>query len=479
MCVSASVLRSFAVVCLAGVAAHAQTVPVQSWITTTDERGIVVGLEKQADLSFGNNVQDAVPAIAVNEKVAYQRMEGGGAAFTDGAAWLINQRLSPVQRHELMRQLFDPIAGIGVSFLRNPIGSSDMTRDWYTLDDHEEDRDDPSLPHFSIDPDLTDIIPLTQTARKLNPKLTLMINAWSPPAWMKSSGSLVAGDVLPQYYAHHANYFVKAIKAYEAQGLHVDYISLNNEPTCCKSINYPSLLMVTTDEMEKMLKDYWFPAFQTNHISTKILLLDFNWSNANLVEPLLADPSIRNSRFVGGVAWHGYSGLPQIQSELHDRFGVDMFFTERSGFSSGARQQQQDFRDMVRVFRNWGKSFVKWPVATDENFGPHRGGCGNCTGLVLIHSNDSQAGKVEYTTEFYTLGHFTKFVTNGAVRIMSDDNPAILNVAFENPDGSLVLIAYNDTELPQRFKIVWHGQALYYTLQTHTSITMQWRGDGR
>jgi glucosylceramidase len=479
MRVSVSPLAWVAVVCLSGVILQAQQGSVQSWITTTDEHGIVVGLEEQLNLVFGSDTEDSVPAIHVDEKVTYQRMEGGGAAFTDGAAWLINEKLSTVQRDEVMKRLFDPVVGIGVSFLRNPIGSSDLTRSWYTLDDNETDRADPSLPHFSIDHDLVDIIPLTQAARKLNPRLTLMINAWSPPAWMKSSGSLVAGDVLPQYYAHHANYFVKAIQAYEAHGLHVNYVSLNNEPTCCDSVNYPSLLTVTPAEMATMLKNYWFPAFEKNHLTTKILLLDYNWSAANLVEPLLADPAIRNSPLVGGVAWHGYSGPPAIQSELHDRYGVEMFMTERSGFGAGSKQQKQDMRDMVNVFRNWGKSFVKWPVATDENLGPNRGGCSICTGLVLVHTNDARAGMVEYTTEYYTLGQYTKFVTNGAVRIQSDDNPSVLNVAFQNPDGSLVLIAYNDTAETQKFKILWHARALYYTLPTNTTVTLQWRDIGK
>ena len=476
---SISQLAFVAVVCFFGVIAQAQQVPVQSWITTTDEHGIVAGLEEQPSLAFGSNTEDSVPAIHVDEKITYQRMEGGGAAFTDGAAWLINEKLSAVQRDEVMKRLFDPVAGIGVSFLRNPIGSSDLTREWYTLDDNAADRHDPGLPHFSIDHDLADIIPLTLTARKLNSKLTLMINAWSPPAWMKSSGSLVAGDVLPQYYVHHANYFVKAIQAYEAHGLHVNYVSLNNEPTCCQDVNYPSLRTITSAEMATMLKDYWFPAFEKNHLTTKILLLDFNWSAANLVEPLVADSAIRNSPFVGGIAWHGYSGPPSIQSELHDRYGVEMFMTERSGFGAGSKQQKQDMRDMVNVFRNWGKSFVKWPVATDENLGPYRGGCAICTGLVLVHTNDARAGMVEYTTEYYTLGQYTKFVPNGAVRIQSDDNPKVLNVAFQNPDGSLVLIAYNDTADPQRFKIVWHGRALYATLPTNTSVSFEWRGDGK
>jgi glucosylceramidase len=160
----------------------AQQPSVQLWITSSDEAGVVAGLEEQPELSFRANTDDGVPTIAVDDRKIYQRMEGGGAAFTDGAAWLINQKLSPVQRDHVMLRLFDSHAGIGVSFLRNPIGSSDLTRGWYTYDDNSSDRADASLPHFSIDHDLADVLPLTKLARQLNPQLTLMINAWSQPA---------------------------------------------------------------------------------------------------------------------------------------------------------------------------------------------------------------------------------------------------------------------------------------------------------
>jgi glucosylceramidase len=184
-----------------------------------------------------------------------------------------------------MLRLFDPRRDWH-QLLRNPIGSSDLTRGWCTYDDNSSDRADASLPHFSIDHDLADVLPLTKLARQLNPQLTLMINAWSPPAWMTSSGSLVAGAVLPENYARHANYHVKTIQAYEPHGLHVNYVSLNNEPTCCPSINYPSILLITSSRMATMLKDDWFPAFKANHLTPKILLLDCNWGNADLVEPL-------------------------------------------------------------------------------------------------------------------------------------------------------------------------------------------------
>jgi glucosylceramidase len=77
--------------------------------------------------------------------------------------------------------------------------------------------------------------------------------------------------------------------------------------------------------------------------------------------------------------------------------------------------------------------------------------------------------------EYYTMGHFTKFVPNGAHRIDSTANSQILNVAFQNPDGSLVLIAYNDTTAPQTFKVVWHGQSFTYSLPVNTSVTFRWK----
>jgi glucosylceramidase len=453
---------------------YAQGPSVELWITSSDEAGVVTGLESQPSLSFHPEADNADAAIQVDESRVYQRMEGGGAAFTDGAAWLINQKLSAAQRDKVMQRIFEPVSGIGLSFLRNPIGSSDLTREWYTYDDDANDRADPNLPHFSIDHDLADVIPLTKLARKLNPQLTLMINAWSPPAWMKSSGSLVAGGVLPEYYPHHANYHVRSIQAYESQGLHVNYVTLNNEPTCCKVINYPSVLLITSSDMATMLKNYWFPAFKANNITTKILLLDFNWNSASLIEPLLKDEAVRSSPFLGGVAWHGYAGDVTVQSLIHDRYGADQFFTERSGFNGGSRQQKQDMVDMVGVIRNWGKTFVKWPVAVDENNGPNRGGCDTCRGLVTVHTKDTRAGQVDYTIEYYTMGQLTKFVPNGSYRIDSTNNPDILNVAFKDPNGSLVLVAYNNTTTSQDFKVRWHSRSFTYTLPVNTTVTFRW-----
>ena len=120
--------------------------------------------------------------------------------------------------------------GIGVSFIRNPMGASDLTRFHYSYDDNPPGGSDPNLDYFSIAHDQADIIPLVQYALLLNPDTTIMGSPWSPPGWMKDSGSLIGGSLLPSMYTAFANYFVKYIEAYEAQGIPIHYISLQNEP---------------------------------------------------------------------------------------------------------------------------------------------------------------------------------------------------------------------------------------------------------
>jgi glucosylceramidase len=448
---------------------------VNAWITTTTDAWVARGLEPCDSAVFGMDTQAAATIIRVDERIRYQQWEGAGASFTDGAAWLVNKVVKPELRDSLMTALFDPVKGIGVSYLRNPMGSSDLTLERYTYDDSAADKYDSTLPNFSIAHDRQDILPLTKRARALNPALTLQMNAWSPPAWMKSNNSLVAGEILPQCYPHHANYHVKTIQAYEAEGVHVNYVTLNNEPSCCDSIDYPSVSVMGSEAMRTMLKGHWLPAFAAAKLTTKILLLDFNPDHISLVEPFLPDPQIQYSPAVGGVAFHGYGGDPAVQTSVFDQYGYDIFFTEWSGFTDGRRQQEADMRKIVSVIRNFSKSFVKWPVASDEQFGPHVGGCDGCRGLIRVWRYDAaRQGTFDYRIDYYDIGHITKFVTNGAYRISSTYDNQILNVAFVNPNKSIALLVFNDTLVDKTIRVVWSGQSFAYTVPSKASITFKW-----
>src|SRR5205807_5265608 len=135
---------------------------------------------------FGSNTGNS-STIGVNEYQKLQQMDGFGAAVTDSSAWLIVNKMSSSQRSTLMQQLFDPSQGIGMSFVRIPMGASDFSVNGpYSYDDLPAGQADPNLNSFSINHDLAYIIPVLQQAHSLNPALKFMANPWSPPAWMKT-----------------------------------------------------------------------------------------------------------------------------------------------------------------------------------------------------------------------------------------------------------------------------------------------------
>jgi glucosylceramidase len=150
--------------------------------------------------------------------------------------------------------------------------------------------------------------------------------------------------------------------------------------------------------------------------------------------------------------------------------------TEHSGGDWIANQQTEDMLNLVDYTRNWDRSWVKWSLALDQNKGPHNGGCSTCTGLITVHNGDARHGQVDYTIEYYTMGHLTKFVKPGAYRIDSTANGSVPNVAWKNPDGSKAFIAYNNTGGTQNVKVNWGNQSFTYPLPTKTSATFTWGG---
>jgi glucosylceramidase len=464
--------------------ASAAAESVNIWLTSTNDsagRNVTRGLQQQAPISFGSSSPPANQTITVNENTTYQQFTGGGASFTDTAAWLMNSSgaLPASTRNATMTALFDPNTGIGLDFLRNPMGASDLARYNYSYDDLPSGQTDPNLTNFSIAHDLTDILPLTKQAQQINPNLKLMGVPWSAPAWMKDNNSFInQGWLMSQYYATYAQYFVKFIKAYQAQGVHVDFVSAQNEPTCCGPNTTYASMNWNGNGLDYFSASHLLPAFHAAGINTKLLLLDYNWGNyPDLGSVPMGDANLRADSLFGGIAWHGYGGDVSQQTTVHNQYpATDAYDTEHSGGTWVSNQQNEDMNNIINYTRNWGKSFVKWSLAVDQNMGPHAGGCGTCTGLITVHNGDGRPGQVDYTVEYYTMGHLTKFVKPGAYRIDSTANTTVPNVAWRNPDGSKALIAYNGTTSAQSVKVNWGNESFTYNLPAATSATFTWNG---
>jgi glucosylceramidase len=451
---------------LAAVPAGAQQVSV--WLTTDDQRS---RLEAQRAVAFAP-ASTADNPVVVDEARTYQTIEGFGASFTDSSAYLLNQVASPAARAEAMRRLFTREAdGIGLSFIRNPMGASDLSRTHYSYDDLPAGQADPSLEHFSIAHDEQDIIPLVLEARRLNPQMKIMATPWSPPGWMKSSGAMIGGTLLPSMYDAFANYFVKYIQAYARAGIPIDYVSLQNEPLYVPA-DYPGMSMDGPTQLV-VLRDHVLPAFLRNQVTTRLLVYDHNWDRPDHPETVLSDPAVYASPIVAGTAWHGYGGTPGVMLTTGERFPEKgQYQTEHSGGTWVTDQVREDFVEIIHVLRSGGRAFVKWGLALDQHRGPHAGGCGTCTPLVTVNAS----GAVSYPIDFYTLGHFSRFVLSGARRVHSSNGTGILTAAFVNPDGSKALVAVNDTKAAVTFQVRWGDKAFSYSLPGCAGATFTWSG---
>ena len=211
---------------------------VAVWVTTGDQSRL---LAREPDLHFNSvAVDSSIPVIEVDYSREFQSVVGWGAAMTDASAYLIQTKLSATQREALLQELFGREPGIGLSFVRIPMGASDFSRSHYSYDDRPAGETDSTLAHFSIDVDRAEKIPALKRALAINPQLKLMGSPWSAPGWMKSSGSLIKGTLLPQFYGAFAEYFRRWIEAYGAEGLPIFAITLQNEPHF-EPDNYPGM----------------------------------------------------------------------------------------------------------------------------------------------------------------------------------------------------------------------------------------------
>lgn len=443
-------------------------------IVTTGDQAML--LQAEPAVPFGTGGSQSPQVIMVDDSTQYQVIDGFGASLTDSSAWVIWNDLDTSQRTALMQQLFSPAAGIGISFLRQPMGASDFAVNGnYSYDDVPADQTDPQLADFSIAHDNAYIIPLLQQALAINPTAKVVALPWSPPAWMKASGTMNGGAMETAYFPSLAKYFILYLQAYQQEGIPIYAISVQNEPLNSTS-SYPSENLVASDE-SSFIANYLGPALNTAGLSAvKVFGYEHNWDNTEYPESVLASSA---APYVAGSSFHCYNGDVRAQSTVESAYpGKGIWFTECSGTvgSSFAGDLVWNSENLlIGATRNWARNVSLWNLALDQSSGPTNGGCMNCRGVVTVDNSTSPA-TITYNVEYYVLGHLAKFVVSGAHRIDSNtfNSGGIEDVAFQNPDGSHVLFVLNSGIVPQTFSVSWKNTYFNYTLSPQSVVTFEW-----
>ncbi len=408
--------------------------------------------------------------ITLDPSQTFQEHLGIGGAFTDGACYTFH-RLSAGARDGLFHEMFHP-SEMGLSAGRICIGSSDYSTEVYSYD---EGAPDPGLARFSIEHDRAWILPILRQVRSVNPDLWLLASPWSPPGWMKPNGSMLGGCMHQKSMPAYAGYFVKFLKAYEAEGVRINSITSQNEVDTEQDGRMPACAWPQEYEIG-FVSEHLGPALRKSGLDTNIWLLDHNYNLWGRVICSLDDPSLRE--FCHSVAWHGYVGEPEMMSRVHAAYPqAEMFWTE-GGPDYTAKDYLTDWcnwgQTFTGVFRNWCRCMIGWNLALDEHGKPNVGPF-SCGGTVTIHSGTDE---ITRSGHFWAMNHFARSIRRGARRFASTSadsgSETVIHVAYQSPEGAQTVVLTNPG--PERSVQLQLGpSAALVTLAPDSITSATWR----
>ena len=366
--------------------------------------------------------------------VEKQEILGFGGAFTESSAYTYAQ-LDAAGKAAAMERLFGK-SGLRYNFCRICIGSSDFSLDQY-------DYLAPgatNLESFSIERDRRYVIPMIHdaqaAAKAAGEEIVFFASPWSPPAFMKDTGSRVKGGrLLPEYREMYAEYFVKFIKAYAAEGIPISAVTPQNE-TLAPS---PWDSCLVSAEEEAALIRALSAAFAAHGLEVKILAWDHNKGRLyHRMEEIYREvPDL-----AAGAAFHWYSGQHFEELALmRERYPGKLLIA--SEFCNGLGRKIFDTygAELMGNLTHGVQAECEWNLMLGAAGEPYHDRAFGCS--APIHSDGKNLTLRRSYFEMYLFSHF---VRRGARALATSSFCEGLNAAaFRNPDGRLVVVVRNAT----------------------------------
>ena len=412
------------------------------WIVSSE-----TGLRWQAMPVDSMTHPNAIPLV-VNSNQTFQTHLGFGGSLTEAAAYTIKENQSDPFVKAMVSKYFSP-EGLNYNWTRIHMNSSDFSLGNYSYVTHG----DTTLASFSIAREEVYVLPVLQTILAMQPQLKILVSPWSPPGWMKDNGQMNhGGSLLPQYASTWAQYYVKFIQALQRKKIEPWGVTVQNEPAA-KQV-WDSCLYSATQERD-FIKHHLGPALkQAFGDQIKLLIWDHNRDiMIERVTPIYQDPEASQYVWGTGFYWYGEEIFANVGKTARLFPDKHLLFTEgciEGGPRPGSWDTGERYaRNIIGDFNQGNEGFIDWNLFLNEQGGPNH--VGNYCDAPILFDRRQQMPIIN--SSYYAIGHFSKFILPGSVRIALETTlpQGVHGVAYRRPDGQIVIVLLNTTKTKQVF----------------------------
>lgn len=435
------------------------------WISTTKNQ---YWQEKNAIMNENDQ-----PNLIITDETK-RVIDGFGGCFNELGYEALSQ-LSEEDRKRVLDALFLPDGECQFRICRLPIGASDYALEWYS---HNETPEDYEMKHFSIERDKKYLIPYIKEALKRNPELKLFASPWSPPTWMKFPKAYNYGTLRwePAVLEAYALYFVKFVQAYKEEGITIHQIHVQNEVVADQK--FPSCVW-TGDQLREFISVYLGPAFKKHEIDAEIWLGTINapepwdeWLKGKtsdyeaFAQTVLSDPSAY--QYVKGVGYQ-WAGKYAIQRTVQSYPELKYMQTENEcGNGENTWGYAHYVHNLYRhYYVNGANAYIYWNMVLRPKGKSTWGWEQNS--MITV---DPETKKTIYNPEYYVMKHFSHFVKPGAVRVETMGPWTGNATAFQNPDGTKVIVIANPFKEVRELTIEHKGETYSFVLEAESFNTI-------
>ncbi|NRD23627.1 glycoside hydrolase family 30 protein [Winogradskyella litoriviva] len=438
--------------------------------TTAENTDKKLTLDQKKTFKQSKQPSEGEISVFVNPAKQFQEFLGIGGAITDAAAEVFST-LSKDKQEELLSAYYSD-DGINYNIIRTSIHSSDFGLGSHTY----IEEGDKELKTFSIEKDKAKRIPMIKRAQAIiKEDMVFYASPWSPPAFMKTNNNMLqGGKLLPEFNQAWANYYVKFIEAYEAEGIPVWGVTVQNEPM---AVQRWESCIYTAEEERDFLKNYLGPTFQNNELGDKnIVVWDHNRDLiSHRANTIFEDPEALKYAWGIGFHWYEtwaggepkYDNLQNIKASFPE---MNLLFTEgcQEGFDATQYQRWSNAErygnSMINDFNSGTVGWTDWNILLNEKGGPNHV---NNFCFAPIHA-DTKTNELIYTPTYYYIGHFSKFIKKGALRVSTTTSRSTLeSTSFQNPDGSIVTVVMNKTDDTIDYNLIVGDSEISLKIEPH------------